>query len=126
MFRLDPLLQMEVEDQKCLLECLEIMMGPEDDHYGDEFEDKSVEKESTEQKFKNFITRRMSYDRIKVDKSRNVTKLDLSKSGLRGRIPKKIGHFKHLQELNLSKNSLYGVLPSSLGNMHHLQELNLQ
>ena len=107
-FRLDPLLQMNVGDQKALLECLEELTMDID-----------------EEELKDYCTRRMNYDRIRVDDQGNVIRLDLSHSGLIGKIPRKFGHFKHLLELNLAGNHLHGMLPSSLGNLHYLQILNL-
>ena len=98
---------MQEDDRAHLLQCLkELSHFDEDD-------------------LKAYITRRMNYDKIRVDDDSFVTHLDLSESGLKGKIPSRIGHFKRLLELNLSRNKLHGVLPRSLGNMHHLQVLNV-
>ena len=52
-----------------------------------------------------------------------VTQLELSRSGLTGRIPPALGRLSQLVSLNLSHNRLTGPIPPALGQLSQLREL---
>ena len=54
-----------------------------------------------------------------------VTALDLSSTGLNGRIPPALGALDGLVQLRLSDNQLVGAVPPELGNLTQLNELAL-
>ena len=54
-----------------------------------------------------------------------VTQLELSRSGLTGRIPPALGRLSQLVSLNLSHNRLTGPIPPALGQLSQLRELRL-
>ena len=56
---------------------------------------------------------------------KRVTKLELSRSGLTGRIPPALGRLSQLVSLNLSRNRLTGPIPPELGQLSQLRELRL-
>ena len=54
-----------------------------------------------------------------------VTRLDLSKSGLKGRIPPALGQLDRLVSLQLNRNRLTGPVPPELGELSDLEVLTL-
>ena len=54
-----------------------------------------------------------------------ITKLDLSRCGLRGTIPPQIGYFPKLVTLRLAGNRLVGSVPAEMGHLSSLQFLSL-
>ncbi len=54
-----------------------------------------------------------------------VTRLELSRSGLNGRIPPALGRLSQLVTLDLSFNRLTGPIPPELGELSHLREVRL-
>ena len=54
-----------------------------------------------------------------------VTRLELSKSGLNGRIPPALGRLSQLVSLALNRNRLTGPVPSELGTLTNLERLVL-
>ncbi|XP_027174163.1 MDIS1-interacting receptor like kinase 2-like [Coffea eugenioides] len=56
---------------------------------------------------------------------RNLVRLDLSRNGLYGAIPRQIGALSKLTYLNLSSNELEGELPPSLVNLTQLAHLDV-
>ncbi len=54
-----------------------------------------------------------------------VTRLELSGSGLNGRIPPELGRLSQLVSLDLSRNQLVGTVPPELGKLTNLERLAL-
>ncbi|XP_023908525.1 receptor-like protein EIX2 isoform X2 [Quercus suber] len=55
----------------------------------------------------------------------HVIELNLGSYGLRGLIPKEIGHLKQIESLDLSRNQLFGSIPASIADLNFLSFLNL-
>ncbi|CAI0560823.1 unnamed protein product [Linum tenue] len=55
----------------------------------------------------------------------NLTHVDLSRNGLKGKIPSSIAVLENLESLNLSSNALAGELPANFGDLTSLKNVSL-
>ncbi len=62
---------------------------------------------------------------IQVDDSGRVSAIHLSRNGLSGHIPPRIGRFPHLRVLRLDGNQVTGPIPQELGDLTELRRLEL-
>ena len=63
---------------------------------------------------------------VTTDTDGRVTKLDLTKNRLSGRMPSQLGDLSSLSELRLGNNHLSGPIPSELGKLSVLTRLDLE
>ena len=54
-----------------------------------------------------------------------VSRINLSRNGLSGRLPSQLGNMTYLRRLYLGENELSGSIPPSVGDLYYLEELYL-
>eukprot|EP00252_Welwitschia_mirabilis_P027344 TRINITY_DN935_c0_g3_i3.p1 TRINITY_DN935_c0_g3~~TRINITY_DN935_c0_g3_i3.p1 ORF type:complete len:171 (+),score=30.75 TRINITY_DN935_c0_g3_i3:286-798(+) len=62
---------------------------------------------------------------VTCDQNNHVTRIDLGKSKLSGRLVPELGRLKHLQYLELYNNNIEGSIPKEFGNLKSLISLDL-
>ncbi len=72
-----------------------------------------------------FIKKKLSSDKLKINSNGQVEKLNLSYIQLTGQIPKELGNLNALEKLWLCYNKLTGEIPKELGNLNALERLDL-
>ena len=66
------------------------------------------------------------WDGVTVQRrAQRVTRLDLPRRGLDGRIPADLGRLSALEHLNLARNQLTGTMPNELGGLESLKAIAL-